>query len=85
MVRPERRELLAGERPVRVSAGAPGSRPHPEEEIQLEERGVKSPLKAESKQAGRNKVNAVATSEYQPKGVREGRADHVTAKATDSR
>ena len=27
MVRPERRDFLAGERPVRVSAGAPGSRP----------------------------------------------------------
>ena len=29
-------------------------------------------------------VNAIASSHYQPKGVREGRAAHVTAKATDS-
>lgn len=29
-------------------------------------------------------MNAVASSDYQPKGVWEGRADHVTAKATDS-
>ena len=33
MVRPERRDLLAGERPVRVSAGAPGSRPQPKAEM----------------------------------------------------
>ena len=37
-----------------------------------------------SKLAGRNEVNAKASSNYQPKGVREGRAAHVTAKATDS-
>ena len=30
-------------------------------------------------------MNAVASSNYQPKGVWEGRAAHVTAKATDSR
>ena len=29
-------------------------------------------------------MNAIASSNYQPKGVREGRAAHVTAKATDS-
>jgi hypothetical protein len=29
-------------------------------------------------------MNAAASSDYQPKGVREGRAAHVTAKATDS-
>jgi hypothetical protein len=28
-------------------------------------------------------MNAVASSDYQPKGVWEGRADHVAAKATD--
>ena len=41
-------------------------------------------MQAGSKPAGRNLVNAVASSNYQPKGVREGRAAHVTAKATDS-
>ena len=29
-------------------------------------------------------MNAIASSNSQPKGVWEGRADHVTAKATDS-
>ena len=29
-------------------------------------------------------MNAAASSDYQPKGVGEGRAAHVTAKATDS-
>jgi hypothetical protein len=33
MVRPERRVLLAGASPVRVSAGAPGSRPQPKAEM----------------------------------------------------
>lgn len=30
-------------------------------------------------------MNVVASSNYQPKGVWDGRAAHVTAKATDSR
>jgi len=29
-----------------------------------------------------NKVNAAASSTYQPKGVRDGRAAHITAKVT---
>ena len=29
-------------------------------------------------------MNAAASSDFQPKGVQEGRAAHVTAKATDS-
>jgi len=29
-------------------------------------------------------VNAAASTDYQPKGIGEGRAAHVTAKATDS-
>ena len=43
MVRPERRVVLAGESPVRVSAGAPGSRLQPGGEIRPAERSVKSP------------------------------------------
>jgi hypothetical protein len=35
-------------------------------------------------QRAATKVNAVASSNFQPKGVREGRAAHVTAKALDS-
>ena len=37
-----------------------------------------------SQTTGRNKVNAVASKKYQPKGVWDGRAAHITAKATDS-
>jgi len=84
MVRPERRVLLAGESPVRVSASAPGSRPQAGREIDLAQAGCQKPVQAGSKQAGRNKVNASASSHYQPKGVWEGRAAHITAKATDS-
>jgi hypothetical protein len=51
----------------------------------LTEAGCQKPVQAGSKQAGRNKVNASASSNYQPKGVREGRAAHITAKATDNR
>ena len=46
--------------------------------------GASKASKGGSETAGRNKVNAVASKEYQPKGVRDGRAAHVTAKATDS-
>jgi len=46
--------------------------------------GRQWPGLAGSKEAGRNKVNTSASSYYQPKGVREGRAAHSTAKATDS-
>ena len=85
MVRPERRVVLTGERPVRVSAEAPGSRPQSQGEIQTAERGVESPCKRGEQTSGpQHKVNAAASSDYQPKGDQEGRAAHVTAKATDS-
>jgi len=45
MVRPERRVLLAGESPVRVSARAPGSRPLARGEILLVKAGCQEPLK----------------------------------------
>jgi hypothetical protein len=45
MVRPERRDFLAGERPVRVSAGAPGSRPQSREEIPGTQAGCQKPVK----------------------------------------
>ena len=44
-MRPERRVLLAGERPVRVSARAPGSRPQPKGEIPPARAGRQKPLK----------------------------------------
>jgi hypothetical protein len=44
MVRPERRVLLAGARPVRVSVGAPGSRPQPKAEMPPARAGRQKPL-----------------------------------------
>ena len=45
MVRPERRVVLAGESPVRVSAGAPGSRLQPSGEIRPRRAECRKPLK----------------------------------------
>jgi len=89
MVRPERRLLLAGARPVRVSAGAPGSRPQPGEEIPWARAGRQKPVWSREQRSGPQlEVNAAASSHYQPKGDWEGRAGPrghpVTAKATDS-
>jgi len=92
MVRPEEVDMVsafrctgpAGASPVRVSAGAPGSRHQYTGEISYAKRCVESLEVGGSEGAGRNKVNASASSDYQPKGVREGRAAHFTAKATHS-
>ena len=77
--------VLAGESPAPVSAGAPGSRlPCGAEETPPTKRSVES-LEGGSNETGRNPMNAVqASSDYQPKGDRECRAAHVTAKATHS-
>ena len=45
MVRPERRVLLAGARPVRVSAGAPGSRPQAKAEMPTVRAGRRKSVK----------------------------------------
>src|SRR5215469_11409531 len=85
MVRPERRVVLAGESPVRVSAGAPGSRLRSQGEIRAARRSVESPCKRGEQISGlQQSVNAIASTDYQPKGVWESRAAHGTAKATDS-
>jgi len=56
MVRPERRVVLAGESPVRVSSGAPGSRLQSGGEIRSSRAECRKPFKKEgSKPAGRNK------------------------------
>lgn len=74
----------AGESPVRVGVGAPGSRVQSRSERMVAERTVES-LARGSNEAGRNEVNAEqASSKYQPKGVWEGRARHVGAKAMHS-
>ncbi len=84
MVRPERRESLAGASPVRVIAGEPGSRPQPAGVILLRQAGRQEPLQAGARKRAATLVNATASSHFQPKGAWEGRAAHVTAKATDS-
>ena len=85
-MRPERRrDVLTGGSPVRVSAGAPGSRLPSEGEIRLCEAECQKRLKQRgANQRTATKVNAVASSHYQPKGAPEGRAAHITAKTTDS-
>jgi hypothetical protein len=85
MVRPGSCTDPAGESPARVSVGAPGSRHQPGREIAQAERCVESLVYGGSEDAGRNLVNAVeASSDHQPKGVRESRAGHVAAKAKHS-
>ncbi len=75
----------AGESPVPVGAGAPGSRLPRAEEIPSAKRSVESPI-AGSNEAGRNQLKAVqASSDYQPKGDWECRAGHVAAKADAQR
>lgn len=46
--------------------------------------GASRAAKVGAKKRAEYKVKAAASSDYQPKGVRDGRASHVTAKATDS-
>jgi hypothetical protein len=86
MVRPERRNVLAGESPVWVRAGTPSSRLQPRGEIRPGRAECRKPLYKEGEQTSgpQQSVNAIASSHYQPKGVWESRAAHVTAKATDS-
>ena len=54
------------------------------ERVVRRERCVEGLTYGGSEAAGRNKVNASASSDPQPKGVRERRAGHVTAKAMHS-
>ena len=86
MVRPERRVVLAGGNPVRVSAGAPGSRLQREERSDRAKRSVKSPSIKEGEQTSgpQQSVNAIASSDCQLKGVWESRDAHFTSKATDN-
>jgi hypothetical protein len=75
---------LAGESPVRVIAGEPGSRLPATVERPSAEAQRRKPHSRRKQAGGPQRVNAEqASSEYQPKGVREGRAGHATAKAKD--
>src|SRR5262249_2406509 len=84
MARPERRIHLAGASPVRVSTGRSVAGPSLGKRFLRPERGVKSPHAREQGSGPQRPVNPTASSDYHAKGDREGRAVHVTAKATDS-
>jgi len=72
-------EVLSGEAP-----GHPVADSSREERSDRAERSVKSPCNRGERTSGpQHEVNAAASTDYQPKGVREGRAAHVTAKAAD--
>jgi len=72
-------KVLSGEAPEHPVADS--SR---EERSDRAERSVESPCHRGEQSGGpQHKVNAAASTDYQPKGVWEGRAAHVTAKATD--
>jgi len=85
MVRPESWIKPAGESPVRVGAGAPGSRPRFVVERRRAERGVKSLFVKCCFALEGASVRAVVPSGASPaassKLQRESRAGHVTAKA----
>lgn len=74
----------AGESPVRVIAGEPGSRPQRSGVIPARRVGRRKPREREQGRGPQHQVNVAASSLYQPKGVQGGRAIHVVAKATDS-
>ena len=68
----------AGASPVRVSAGAPGSRPQASGEIPVAQAGRRKPLRREQERGPQHDVKPAASSDLQ----RGSRAAHVTAKAT---
>jgi len=79
---------LAGESPVLVIAGEPGSRPRAAREISPSERGVESPSSCVRSSGGEQSCGPSLKRTLQPRDISprkggEGRADHVTAKATD--
>ena len=79
--------VSAGESPAPVSAEAPGSRPHGERESAPPRAGHRKPVhEGRERSGGPQRVVNVeqASSDYQPKGDWERRADHVAAKATHS-
>ncbi len=67
----------SGGRPVRVSAGAPGSRPPAGGEIGLSEAGCQKPLRREQVHGPQPEVKPAASTDLQS----GSRAAHVTAKA----
>ncbi len=83
MVRPDettqvvsRFSKLAGESPVRVSVGAPGSRPQLRVERRAATAGRRKPLWREQTRGLQHQVNPAASTKEQC----ESRAAHITAK-----
>jgi len=68
----------AGESPVPVSAGAPGSRSTVHAEMGAAEAGRRKPLRREQERGPQHQVKPAASTDLQ----RESRAAHFTAKAT---
>ena len=68
----------AGESPVPVGAGAPGSRPRARRETPVSQAGRREPLRREQPRGPQHEVKPAASKHLQP----GGRAAHVTAKAT---
>src|SRR5437868_12955965 len=68
----------AGESPVPVSAGAPGSRPQARREIVEAQAGRREPLRREQARGPQHEVKPAASKDEQS----GSRAAHVTAKAT---
>ena len=79
--------VTAGESPAPVSAEAPGSRPHGQRASAGSRAGCQKPVQGDRERSGgpQREVNVEqASSNYQPKGEWERRADHVAAKAMHS-
>lgn len=75
---------LAGASPAWVIAGEPSSRPQVVGRDPSARAGRQKPPSGREQSRGPQcDVNAAASSNYQPKGVRESRVAHVTTKATD--
>jgi hypothetical protein len=70
----------AGESPVRVGAGAPGSRPQARGEIRATRAGRQEPLRRKQERGPQHEVKPAASSDPQ----RESLAAHATAKATST-
>lgn len=77
---------LAGASPVRVTPSGPGSRPPTRSEISGVEARRQRPRSRREQGSGPqpSEVNVAASTDLQPKGVWEGRACHVKAKAIPS-
>jgi RNA-directed DNA polymerase len=73
---------LVGASPTPVSAEAPGSGLPEGGETRPAEAERQNPLLERANERAATEVNATASSVLQPKGVRESRAAHVTAKTT---